>query len=138
MSLGAVFGFNSFWEETSELFTIGNVDVSGDQFRYTNAVPMLGMFRYYPTPPESGSMRFYMGMGAGPYVIDRKLNVSYLAADDDNWHFGFAPEVGVHIPFADYSTRGVFNVRYNYAFEAGDAPGQSWIDFEVGIAVDTP
>ncbi len=138
VSAGAGFGFNSFWEQTDELFSIDNVDISGDQFRYTNAVPILAMFRYYPMPAEAGYMRFYMGMGAGTYFVDRKLNISYLAADEDNWHFGFAPEVGVHLPFADYYTRGVFNVRYNYVLEAGDAPSQSWIDFEVGVAVDMP
>jgi hypothetical protein len=138
VSAGVGFGFNSFWEETNELISVDNVDVSGEQFRYTNAIPIWGMFRYYPQPPEPGETRLFVGLDAGPYFVDRRLTIGFLAADDDNWHFGFAPEVGIQIPFSDYYTRGLFNVRYNYVLEAGDAPSQSWLDFEIGVAVDMP
>ncbi len=137
ISAGVGFGFNSFWEETNEVVSVGAVDISGNQFRYTTAIPIIGMFRYHIKPSDVDAVGFYVGGDVGPYYIDRRATVGFLAADDDNWHFGVAAEGGIQVPI-EYYTRGVFNLRYNYAFESGDAPAQSWLDLELGVAVLTP
>ena len=42
--------------------------------------------------------------------------------DNDNWHFGLAPEAGLIIPL-DGDASLDLGARYNYAFDSGTALG---------------
>ncbi len=129
MTAGAVFGWNSFYEDVNELITFDNVDISGRQLRHVNAIPMLANFNYFFGKP-SGTMPF-IGAGVGTYWIENQMEIGTVAFTDSNWHFGVAPEFGVLMRLT-HSIRGMFNVRYNYAFEADDVTHSYWT-FGFGI-----
>ena len=60
--------------------------------------------------------------------------------DNDNWHFGIAPEAGLIIPFGDPTAGLYLSGRYNYAFDSGTALGgeennfYSYWEINVGFA----
>jgi opacity protein-like surface antigen len=129
MSAGVFFGWNSFYEDVNEVISFDNIDISGPQLRHVNAIPMLANFNYYFGQP-SGLMPF-IGAGVGTYWIENQMEISTVSFTNSNWHFGLAPEVGVTMRIGQ-AVRGLFNVRYNYAFEADDITHSYWT-FGFGI-----
>ena len=85
----------------------------------------------------SGKARPYLGLKAGTYFISRRVDVGLWQITDENWHWGVAPEFGFSVPMRGGFQSEAFyaQVRYNYAFSAGDAPYQSWFGIDVGFAV---
>ena len=57
--------------------------------------------------------------------------------DENNWHFGFAPEVGLLIPVGEIAIMA--NAKYNYALSAGQPLGSgtdnshSYMSFNIGL-----
>ena len=99
------FGFNVAWNVLNEKNDFGterntislpNADVTGTQLRYFNAVPMLANASYYFG--DRGGIRPYFGINAGTYYIERRVEIGVSAITEDNWHFGWAPEVGIVVP----------------------------------------
>jgi outer membrane protein W len=129
-SVGLFFGWNVFNQEVDGTIGLGAVDVSGYQSRFVNAVPMLATAHYY-FGQRSGP-RSYVGTGVGTYWIENRLELGQTAVTAQNWHFGLAPEVGVIIP-TDAMAQTYLNVKYNYAFKAGDIQRSYWT-FGIGFA----
>ena len=134
------FGFNAGWnvlnEEKSGTTTFQQAAVTGDAFRYNNTVSLLLSGHVYGGG-GSGKARPYLGLKAGTYFISRRVNVGLWQITDENWHLGVAPEFGFSVPMRGGFQSEAFyaQVRYNYAFSAGDAPYQSWFGIDVGFAV---
>ena len=85
------------------------------------------------------TLRLYFGTGVGTYYIKQRLEIGLVAFESDNWHFGLAPEAGVLIKLSRDATM-IFDVKYNYAFSAGENIGgssdndiQYW-GFNIGFA----
>ena len=113
-----------------------NGDVSGTQFRYINAFPIQGVFHYYFGEP--GRVNAYVGAGVGLYYIKQRFEIGLLATEQNNWHFGVAPEFGVNIPVSDSVAANV-NVMYNYAAASGtdvsgEKTGYDYFSINVGLA----
>ena len=68
-------------------------------------------------------MRAFIGLNAGMYYILQRLDVGVYRLDNDNWHFGMAPEAGIIIPFDGDNTAFYVGARYNYAFDSGTTLG---------------
>ncbi len=115
---------------TGEVGPGQGIDITGNQFRYINAFPLLVTSHYYFG--KEIHTRFYAGGGVGTYYIKARTELSQFAFTEDNWHFGLAPEVGVTTPLGE--GMGIFNVRWNYAFKSGDVDAQSYFTFAVGLA----
>jgi hypothetical protein len=121
-------GFTEFYENTDKLISVENGDVSGQQYRNLQMIPiMAGVQRYFGE--ERGS-RPYIGLTAGAHYTDQLLDIGLYTVKSDNWHFSIAPEFGVVIP-ALFGGQGqnVIGVRYTYPFEAGNYLGgqkRSW------------
>ena len=130
-SIGFEAGWHVFFEQTDQVIQFGEADVSGDQFRYTNSFPLLINGHYYLG--RRGGARFFGGLGAGAYIIERRLEIGTIAITESNWHFGLAPEIGVSMPLG-WRSVGFLNARYNYAFASGGAPSQGYFSFGVGVA----
>jgi outer membrane protein W len=129
-SAGLFLGWNVFNEEVAdEDITIGGATVSGYQFRYVNAFPILATAHYYLG--RRGGPRGYIGAGAGTYYIENRLEMGLTALTVDNWHLGVAPEAGIVFPFNRYAA-GYLSAKYNYAFEAGGIKHTYWT-FGIGI-----
>ena len=135
------FGFNMGWNVLNEKNDIGterntislpDADISGTQLRYFNSVPLMANASYYFG--DRGGIRPYLGINAGTYYIERRVDIGVSAVVDDNWHFGWAPEAGVVIPLGRPEVAMLAAVRYNWAFSADGTGDQKYWGFNLGIA----
>ncbi len=132
-TLGASVGWNVFNDSFSGTATEGNITATGNQWTTVNAVPiMVNAYKYLST--DRRSTRFYFGLGAGVDWIELTKEFGYYQFKDSNWHLALAPEIGVQLPWDSFV--GYVGVRYQYAFEAGDSPAQSWFDFKIGFGLN--
>jgi hypothetical protein len=139
-SVGGSFSWNIFDEKTGEVIQLQNQTgaVSGTQIRTFNSFPLMLNAHYYFGDPSS-SIKPYAGLNVGTYYITQRLEIGIFQFEENNWHFGLAPEFGLMFP--TYSGSIFFvNARYNYAFKAGRTVGgnegsdwQYW-GFNVGVA----
>jgi opacity protein-like surface antigen len=128
-SVGLSFNWTVFNEKTNTTSQIPGGAVSGTQFRYINAFPLLVTAHKYFGDDE-GTM-LYVGAGTGAYAIKRRTEVGVFAVNTDSWHFGLAPEVGVIIPFG-WRAKGFLMARYNLTSEAKGFEYQWW-DIRIGL-----
>jgi len=135
------FGFTVGWNVLNEKNEFGtdrntislpNADITGTQLRYLNAVPIMGNASYYMG--DRGGIRPYVGVNAGTYYIERRVDIGVSAVVEDNWHFGWAPEAGVVVPMGRPDVALLANVRYNWAFSAGGTGDQKYWGFNIGVA----
>jgi len=133
ISVGALFNWSTFYEaREGETYTHEYTTITGNQYRYINAFPMLAQAHYYfATDPHK--TRFYLGAGVGTYKINQETDIGVWALSYDKWHFGVSPEVGVVLPIG-YSTMVNLSVRYHYAVKTKKSPEYSWLGFSVGFA----
>ncbi len=133
ISVGALFNWSTFYEaRENETYTHEYTTITGNQYRYINAFPMLAQVHYYfATDPHK--TRVYAGTGIGTYKINQETDIGVWALAYNKWHFGFAPEVGVVLPVG-YSTMVNISVKYNYAVKTKNSPEYSWIGLNLGIA----
>ena len=130
MSVSLYFGWNVFFDETTDVIRMGDLDVSGEQFRYINSFPIMATGHYYFGLP--GGFRPYVGVGVGTYYVENRLDIGLSSIVIDGWHFGVAPEIGVVIP-VDWHVRSFLNVRYNWMTKTNDIQ-PSYFTFGVGFA----
>jgi hypothetical protein len=140
-SIGADFGWNEFYNTTSEVieFESGSLSgaVSGRQYRNLNIFPMLATGHFYFG--NEGTARPYLGFGAGAYYIRELMDIGLYSIQTQNWHFGISPEFGVLIPTAaGYGKQAVVSLRYHYPLEAGDdyiGGSQSFAYWTLGVGI---
>jgi hypothetical protein len=134
-SFGVTLGWNAMNEEALRTSSADQADLTGFQFRYINAYTIMVSGHKYLG--EAGRARPFLGVKAGTYYIDQRMDVGLWRISDNNWHLGVAPEIGFAIPMAGNLEYETFYtaVRYNYAAAAGDTPYQSWVSVDVGFAV---
>lgn len=130
-SVGLMSGWNIFSEKTYDPIEIksenGTGTISGTQVRSVNVIPILvGIHHHYGSKKE---MRAFIGLNAGTYYILQRLDMGVYRIDNDNWHFGVAPEAGLIIPFSGDENAVYLGAKYNYAFDSGTAFGGSENNF---------
>lgn len=131
-SVGFMTGWNIFDEKSYEPIDLaggenGSGTISGTQVRSINSFPLLvGVHHHYGKKED---MRVFVGLNAGMYYILQRLDMGVYRLDNDNWHFGMAPEAGIIIPFDGENTGFYLGARYNYAFDSGTALGGSENNF---------
>ncbi len=134
-SVGFWAGWHVMYEVSNETVSFlgenRGLDVTGVQYRYINAFPIMLNAHWYGG--TTGRLRPYVGLNAGTYFIERRLEVGLVAFDDDNWHFGLAPEVGVTFPLG-WNARGLFNARFNWAASAGGSGDITYWNLGFGVA----
>jgi len=140
--VGLSMGWNVFGEETNETVHIENEqvggDMSGNQARYINSFPILLNVAYSFGGGRSSKFVPYIGLNAGIYIINQRFNIGVYTFDNNNTHFGGAPELGFLIKSG--SVNFLFNTRYNYAFDSGtrfngdEKNDHSYVSFNIGIA----
>ncbi len=141
-SIGFSTGWNIFDEKINEPINIqreqGSGVISGTQIRTINSFPLLVGFHHHFG--RSDDMRLFLGINTGTYYILQRLEMGVFIIDNDNWHFGLAPEAGLIIPVSDDGTGIQLNARYNYAFDSGTSFGgdtnnyYSFWDFGIGFS----
>jgi hypothetical protein len=126
-------GWNVFNERTDETLVLGDVAATGRIWRYVNAVPIYAQWATTFSTDRRAS-RFFAGLNAGTIWIERRTDMGLWRLDDKTWHPALAPEVGVHLPYD--SILGFVSLRYHYAFKAGDAEAQQWLELRIGFSMD--
>jgi hypothetical protein len=131
-SVGFMTGWNIFDEKSYDPIDLaggenGSGTVSGTQVRSINSFPLLvGIHHHYGKKED---MRVFIGLNTGMYYILQRLDMGVYRIDNDNWHFGMAPEAGIIIPFDGENSGFYLGARYNYAFDSGTALGGSENNF---------
>jgi len=133
--------FNGDTTKTIHVETEGDealiADITGKQFRYINSFPIMLNLNYYIGNPNG--TQAYLGLGAGTMIIEERVELGVVAAEQTRWHIAIAPEIGFKIPF-DYNFSGLASVKYHYAFPAkritGEKYSHSYISVNIGLAWD--
>ena len=135
-TVGLNLGWNVFHERTTELLNVGGMGhISGTQDRYINAFPiMLSAHRYLG---QDGKARPYAGLSLGGFVVSQKFDLGLSSLKNDEWEWGFAPELGVVFPLPE-ARYVILNGKFNGAF-TGESLGNSsfhlqYFSLNVGFA----
>jgi len=111
ISFGISFNWNKF--QSSESI----IGLPGIEERKIDSFPLLLNLHYYFFE-EHDELRPYFGLNAGTYFINNRLLSSAGPRQDKNWHFGFAPELGIMMRLMS-DLNMLIMIRYNYAVESG-------------------
>ena len=131
-SLGGLFTWTTFYEKyAEETFTSDDITVTGTQYRYLNAFPLLFQAHYYLST-EDDKPWVYFGAGTGAYKMVQRTNTGIWSVENNNWHFGISPEVGVFYPIS-HSTGINLSLKYHYVFKASGTTDHSWLGLNIGI-----
>jgi outer membrane protein W len=119
-SVGLNFGWNVLYERSTRTTQTENGAVTATSDRTLNAFPIMANIHYYFG--ERKSIRPYVGLNAGGYVMNQRFEIGVYAWEDDSWEWGIAPEAGVVIPVErDFGI--MLNGKYNYALTGEDVFG---------------
>jgi hypothetical protein len=138
-TLGLVFGWNTFYENTDETMQLKNTPkpgaVTGEQNRYLFAFPiMVNGHRYFG---ERRGFRPFVGLAFGGYVMVQRLEIGIVSLESEPWEWGVAPELGFVLPI-DGAAMLFFSTKYNYAFTGETVAGQdinhSYLSLNMGFA----
>ena len=86
VGVGVEFGWNAFYEEMDyATYTRETGSISGKQYRYCSAVPMLASVDYYFMPGEKLSP--FAGLGIGTQFTSNEVDMGVWTLTQDTWHF---------------------------------------------------
>jgi hypothetical protein len=124
-------GLNSFNSVKQGVLTTTDGDVSGKQFRYLNAIPLMAGFAFH-IPMGHGS-RIWAGVNGGAAYFDRVVDVGLNEYSLSDWQWGVQPHVGIAFGLGDDGTALFFDGRWNYFWERHGIPAQEYFSFGVGL-----
>jgi hypothetical protein len=126
-------GLNSFNSvKQGVLHITDGSDVSGKQFRYLNAIPVMGGFAFH-IPLGHGS-RFWAGVNGGAAYFDRVVDIGFSEFTHSDWQWGVMPHVGIAFGLGDKGNTALFfDGRWEYYWARHGAPDQQWFAFGVGL-----
>jgi hypothetical protein len=132
-SYGLNIGWNVFNKSSNTTLTLGDLTATGNLWQYINAVPIYADWCVY-FETDRRNMRPYVGLNAGTAWIERRTEMGLLMVEEENWHLAVAPEFGVNSPYDWFI--GYVALRYHYAFPAGGAEAQQWLELKIGFSFD--
>jgi hypothetical protein len=112
----------------------GGGHVSGKQFRYINAFPLLLNLHLYAG--DIHDFRIYLGAGVGAYYIMRRLQIGLANLEDKDWFFGGGPEFGFLIPMDEMYFIAAGRVNYAVRNLDDTEDANIWWSAKIGIAYD--
>jgi hypothetical protein len=132
LEVGLETGWNVFYEKQAEkVYTDGTASISGIQFRYTNAVPIIAGVKYIKEM-SGKNVSPYAGVGLGTLYVDRSTDFGLYRLSIDAWQFCVRPELGVIIQ-AQRGIGFIIGAKYYAAFGTDDLDGQTYLTANVGI-----
>jgi opacity protein-like surface antigen len=130
LDIGFNASWNVFYESASGSFSEGSSTLTGTQYRYLNAYPI--MFTAYKGFGNSETFFPYVGMGVGTIKADSQKEMGLWYQESNNWHFGIAPEIGAIIsPLNSFDF--IVSIRYNYGVKVKDSPAVSYLGINLGV-----
>jgi hypothetical protein len=123
-------GWNVFYAKKEyNTYTEGTRSISGEQFRYTNAVPMIAGLRWRKT---GGKTQPYLGAGLGTTYINRSTDFGLYRITNNTWQFCVRPEGGLIYKLSDASAATI-GAKYYANFKTDALDAQSYIALNVGF-----
>ena len=137
LSAGFILGWQEIYKEQGgDSFEFDNGTATGRTYRHIGALPTLFRARYWTGRPGE-PFHAFAGLGAGAYWMKQTLDYGIYTADEDHWHFGVAPELGV-LMVTSGGIGWTLNARYNYPIATGDylaGSSKSWSYWGIGVGV---
>jgi hypothetical protein len=131
IGVGFETGYNLFYDKMDyATYTKGTESVSGIQFRYTHAVPVLAAFDYYLKPDTK--FNTFVGLGIGTLYTFRDIDMGMFTQESDVWQFALRPQVGAIVDTGMGNL--ILGAKYFSGFKANDTEGQSYFTINVGLA----
>ena len=134
ITLGISLGWQVFDEHTTETLVTDRGALTGNQGRYINSFPMMVTAHYYFGNKDS--MWFFAGAGVGTYYVIQRFEVGVFAFEENTWHFGLYPELGVQIPLqaglGSFRERPV-QLRLRRAGESLTGGGKEWDYWQISV-----
>jgi hypothetical protein len=130
IGVGFETGYNLFYDRMDyATYTKGTESISGIQYRYTHAVPVLAAFDYYLKPDTQFNP--FVGLGVGTLYTFRDIDMGMFTQESDVWQFALRPQIGAIIstPAADV----IVGAKYFSGFKANDTEGQQYFTINVGL-----
>jgi outer membrane protein W len=129
---GVDVGWNVFYEQRDyDTYTKNTASISGEQYNYSNQVPILISADYMIKPGETFNP--YVGLGLGTMYSRRETDMGMYTFYDDAWHFALKPEIGVFYELNSSNDLKI-SAKYLTGFSAGDLETQSYFSIGVGLA----
>jgi hypothetical protein len=133
-SAGLEVGWNVFYQHVSnQVYKDGTASISGVQYRYTNAAPIIAGLKYYKHT-NSKMVSPYVGLGAGTVYVDRTTNFGLYQIRKDAWQFCLRPELGLDLRFAPDEAMFIA-AKYFWDFSTSQLEGQTWLSVNIGFRV---
>lgn len=125
-------GWNVFYQHVDKkVYQQGTASVTGVQYRYTNAVPIIVGAKYYKTTGNK-NIRPYIGVGLGTVYVNRNTNFGLYEIVTDSWQFCIRPELGLDFKIAPGESLFVGG-KYFWDFNTSRLDGQSWLSVNIGF-----
>jgi outer membrane protein W len=130
IGVGFETGYNLFYDKMDyATYTSGTESISGIQYRYTHAVPVLAAFDYYLKPDTQFNP--FIGLGVGTLYTFRDIDMGMFTRESDVWQFALRPQVGVLVDTGMGNL--ILGAKYFSGFKANDTEGQQYFTINVGL-----
>jgi len=129
---GLEVGWNVFYQRADQkVYHQGTASISGVQYRYTNAAPIIAGASYH-FESSSKALHPFAGIGLGTTYVDRTTDFGVYRSISDAWQFCIRPELGLDVHFA-HGQSLFLAAKYFWNFNTNDLDGQSWLSLNVGV-----
>jgi len=130
VGIGFETGYNLFYEEKSyATYTSGTQSLTGYQFRYLHAVPVLAAADYYFKPDEKFNP--FVGLGLGTIYVYRDVDMGMFTLEDDDWQFALRPQVGTIISMQSFDL--MLAGKYMMGFKTDDMEANNYFTLNIGL-----
>jgi len=139
---GAYFAWHVMNGATEGTFSIEGEDykgnITGKSWSYINVFPVMANIFYQAGAPRG--LQVSIGLNAGGYIAEERLEVSSVAFEQSRWVWGFAPEIGIKYPVS-YEASAYLGAKYHFGFKnsktiSGESTGLSYLSISIGVAFD--
>jgi len=135
MGVGFLVGWNTFYEAKDRAtYPINNGEITSKQYRYLNAIPIQATGKYY-FAGDDAVVRPFVGLAAGTYYMEKRIDNGLFSSRDKGWTFSLAPKAGLLVPLS-FRTSLALSVDYSTSFKASDLPKQNWLGINIGFSWD--
>jgi hypothetical protein len=128
--IGLEVGWNVFYaKEDKATYTQESASITGVQYRYINAVPILVGARWRKT---GGNINPYVGVGLGTSSVNRSTDFGLYRIYTNTWQFCVRPEAGLIYSLGG-GTAATLGVKYYVNFENDELPAQPYLSINLGF-----
>jgi len=133
LMVGVDLGWNVFYEKKDyDTYSVGTESLSGIQYRYQNAVPILVAADYLILSSES-LVKPYVGLGIGTIYNERSTDMGMYRWKENPWQFALKGELGLLYELS-YRSSVKFAAKYYNGFKSNSLDGQSYFSLNLGMA----